>query len=719
MKQIIQYQKTGDITVEDLPVPAIRRNGIVVRNEFSLISSGTERSSVQTAQANMLKKAQTRPDLVRQVMDNYKREGLLATYEKIQNRLDNYKDLGYCCAGTVVQSSSAEFQVGDRVACGGVGYAAHAEYVSVPRNLAARVPDGVGLDEAAFTTLASIALQGVRQADVRLGERVVVIGLGLVGLLTVQLLQASGCVVYGLDISKRNFELACKFGCAGVELSDMNALAYIESATHGYGADAVVISAASTSKEPVELACQLARKKGRVVILGSVPLDVPRSPAYEKELDFRMSCSYGPGRYDSNYEEGGVDYPQAYVRWTEQRNFEAVLDMIASKRVDVRTLVTHTFPIADGVRAYDVVTQKIPEPYLAILISYPQQGPPSLERTRSTGAAAKVAACHLGVIGAGNHVQSYLLPHLRKLDVGFDTVVTSKPVNANSAAKKFDFAKSSTDAKQVFTDEQINLVLIGSRHDSHAGYVIAALQAGKNVFVEKPLAIDQDQLLAIEKTLDELNAGNRTPLLMVGYNRRFSAAVIEMKKVFARRSEPLSMHYRVNAGYMPKSNWYQAGDQGGRVIGEIGHFIDTMQFLCDANPVRVLAVAPTDRAGRYSEDNVEISLEFSDGSVGHISYLANGSSLLPKEYLDVCGAGNSAVLDNFKTLTIYDGRKMSKHSYGGGKGHKEEMEAIVNALRNGAPPIPVDTLFATSRASFAIIASLHTAQPIVIEGSLV
>lgn len=715
MLQVIQYQKTGKITVEDLPAPKLNGGGVIVRNEYSLISAGTERSSVETAQATMIGKARLRPDLVRQVMDNYRREGLTATYQKIQNRLDNYKDLGYSSAGVVVESACPEFAPGDRVACGGVGYAAHAEVIYVPRNLVVRIPDTVGTDQAAFTTVASIAMQGVRQAEVQVGERIVVIGLGLVGLLTVQILKAAGCAVLGLDISPRNMELARKLGCDQVCISGEETLPVAESFSRGIGADAVIIAAASKTSDPIELATHLARKKGKVVIVGAIGMDIPRSPAYEKELDVRMSCSYGPGRYDPAYEVRGNDYPAAYVRWTENRNMEAILDLAAQGRVDFSALVTHTFPVARALEAYDLITGKTGEPYLGVLISYPKSEPNVARNLQLKSTVVSHAAPSLGVIGAGNHTQSYLLPHLQKAGVPLRAVATSRPVNAKSAGQKFGFAICTTDAAQVLADPQVRLVLIGTRHDTHARYVVESLHAAKHVFVEKPLALDQDQLNQIIVAYQEAKQSGHAALLMVGYNRRFSDPVRMLHDFLVDRAEPLAITYRVNAGFIPRNNWYQDPMQGGRIIGEIGHFIDSLQFLTHAVPTVVYARGIADHAARYGDDNVQISLTMSDGSIGQITYVANGASAMPKERIEVFGGGKSAVMENFRAVTLFDGRRKRSKSFSGDKGHGAEMRAMLNALAESTMPIDLVSLLATSRASFAVMESLRCGHAVSIE----
>ncbi|MGA8640064.1 MAG: bi-domain-containing oxidoreductase, partial [Candidatus Sulfotelmatobacter sp.] len=654
MLQIIQYQKTGEISVDELPAPNLRPGNVLVRNVFSLISAGTERTSVETAQASMIQKARLRPDLVRQVLDNVNREGLVATYKKVQDRLDNFKELGYSSAGVVIESGVDDIKVGDRVACAGVGYASHAEIISVPRNLVVKMPDEVGFDEAAFTTVAAIAMQGVRQADVRVGEQVVVIGLGLIGLLIVQLLKASGCRVIGMDVAPRNFELAMTLGCDQCVLSNEGAVFEVQSFTRGYGADAVVVSAATTSNQPVELAIQCARKRGTVVALGAVGMNIPRSPFYEKEINFRTSCSYGPGRYDADYEERGHDYPLGYVRWTENRNMESVLDMMVLRKLNVQPLITHRIPVEESLRAYDIITGKVQEPYLGVLIQYSDATAPlALSRRIELASTRRSTSGHkavLGFIGAGNFTQSVLLPPIMKLAPRMRGLATGKPVNAKNIAKKYQFEFCATDASEIIHDQEVNLVFVTSRHESHARYVAQALRAGKSVFVEKPPALNHEEL---DSVLDASSEGERSgpaPLLMVGYNRRFSAPILAVRKFFAGRTEPLAMHYRVNAGFMPSTHWMQHAEQGGRFVGEGGHFVDVMQFLCGALPTSVHAIAPADEARRYSNDNVLLSITFADGSAGTIHYLANGSNAVDKEYLEVFGDQKTARMWNFKKI---------------------------------------------------------------------
>lgn len=713
MLQVTQSQKTGEITVDDLPAPKLRPGFVLVRNVFSLISSGTERTSVEIAQASILEKARLRPDLVRQVLDSVRRDGVVATYKKVRDRLDHLNDLGYSSAGIVVESAVDAFQVGDRVACAGAGYASHAELISVPRNLAVKVPDEIGFDEAAFTTVGAIAMQGVRQADLRVGEQVVVTGLGLIGLLTVQLLKASGCRVIGMDISERNFALALKLGCDRCTVSNDGAALEVQAFTRGYGADAVLITAATKSDEPVRLAMQFARKRGKVVAVGTVGMNIPRNPFYEKEVEFRISCSYGPGRYDPAYEQAGSDYPLGFVRWTENRNMEAVLDMMAQRKLDVRPLITHRIPVQESLRAYDIITGKVEEPYLGVLLQHSDPGTDvAMSRRvelRPPASPSGPQRAVLGFIGAGNFAQSMLLPSLIKMNVRLRGLATSKPVNAKNTGKKYNFEFCATDAREILGDKEVNLVFITSRHDSHGRYVAEALRAGKSVFVEKPLAVNNDELESVLDAYREAAGRGHAPLVMVGYNRRFSEPIRAISSFFAGRTEPFAMHYRVNAGFVPATNWVQQPEQGGRFIGEAGHFIDVMQFLCGARPVSVYAVAPKDDARRYNRDNLLVSITFADGSVGSMHYLASGADAVEKEYLEVFAESKTARLWNFKKLELAVARKKSSSSFSGDKGHAAEMKAVLLAFETGSgSPVSIESLAVTSRATFAALESLRT-----------
>jgi predicted dehydrogenase/threonine dehydrogenase-like Zn-dependent dehydrogenase len=706
MLQVTQYQKTGNLRVEELPSPQLRTGSVLVRNVCSLISAGTERTSVETAQASTVGKARARPDLVRQVVDNAKREGVLATYRKVQTRLDNHKELGYSSAGVVLESAVPGIGPGDHVACAGTAH--HAEIVSVPKNLVARIPDGVGFDQAAFVALGAIALQGVRQAEVGLGDSVAVIGLGLVGLLTLQLLKAQGCRVIGMDVDSRKFALARELGCDDCTMSDGDASLAVDSFTHGHGADAVVITASTRSNQPIELALDVARKKGTVVVVGAIGMDIPRPPFFEKEVDLRISFSFGPGRDDPEYEDAGVDYPFGYVRWTENRNMQAVLSLVAEGKLDTRTLVTHRYPIDRALEAYDLVTGKTKEPSLGIVLEYPER--PDVARSMlvraEPAAVAAATSAVAGFVGAGNFAQSYLLPPLKKLGVDLAGVATSRPVNARSAAEKFGFAFSTTDPNEVISDQRVKMVFIATRHDSHASLVENALAAGHHVFVEKPLAVAPDQLEGVRDAAAV--AAERGQYLAVGFNRRFSAPIRDIEAFFADRREPLAITYRMNGGPLPRSSWVQAEGQGGRIVGDGCHAVDIFAALTGARPLRVYAASTrSDNAEVVDEDTVNVVINYSDGSVATLMYVANGESL-PSERCEVSGGGRSVVMDDFRSATFHTGRSRKRRSYNGRKGHAEEIANFIGVVRGNARRcFSVETLVDTTAVTLAAVESLR------------
>ena len=718
MLQVIQYQKTGKMSIQDLPSPQMYEGGILVRNMFSVLSTGTERTSVETARASLVGKARSRPDLVKQVVGNARREGVRATYTKVMNRLDNYKELGYSSAGVVLESSVPQFKPGDRVACAGDAH--HAEVVAIPKHLAALVPDNVSFEEAAFTTVSAIALQGVRQANVRIGETVAVIGLGLIGLIVVQLLKANGCRVVGLDISSENFKIARTMGCDLCLQSKRDAKKSVEAFTRGYGTDAVIITAGTSSSEPVELACEVSRKKSTVVIVGAVGMNIPRSPFYEKELLLTIACSYGPGRYDASYEYQGADYPLGYVRWTENRNMEAVLDLISRGALNVRSLITHRFAIRKGLEAYDLITGKKKVPSIGILLEYPESGPQAQSAgyprrgtpDPSVQVSPGMTRPAVAFIGAGNFAQSYLLPALKQLNVQLRGVAVSTPVNARSVADKFGFAYCATNPDEILSDKDTNTVFIATRHDSHARFVIEALKRGKHVFVEKPLAVTREELLDISRTYKSHSGGKVA--LLAGFNRRFSLPFKDIRDFFSTVQTPLVVLYRVNAGELPANHWIYRAGQGGRIIGEACHFIDCMAFLTNASPTRVFAEAPaaaTSLAG--ARDSVSVTIRFSNGSVGNLLYLAAGDQSMGKEYCEVFGGGCTAVMDNFKEVVLWRSGKKKRITYGGGKGHAEEVKHFMDMTTGaGQSLLSVQSMIETTSATIAIGESLLRGVPI-------
>lgn len=710
MLQIIQHQKTGKISVEEVPSPKLRDGHILVRNAYSLISPGTERTSVETARASMLGKVKSRPDLVKQTLENVKREGLRATYRKVQTRLDTYKELGYSSAGVVLESAADGFRVGDGVACAGTAH--HAEMVLVPKHLAAPVPDGVDLDEAAFTTLGAIAMQGVRTAEVHLGETVAVIGLGLVGLLTVQLLKAAGCRVVGFDIIQARLKLARELGCDECMLPDKRGVSGIAALTGSHGVDAVILTASSKTSEPMDLGLALARKRAPIVVVGDVRMEVDRKPFYEKELELRISTSYGPGRYDSRYEIDGIDYPIGHVRWTENRNMRSILDLMQQRKLIVKPLVTHRLPVQNGLRAYDLIGRR-GSTSLGVLIEYGTPPTPVRSRCEMHVPVQSIdSKLVLGFIGAGNFAQSYLLPALLEHDVVLKGVATSSPVRAKVVASKFGFAYCSADPEEIMADPHINAVFVATRHDSHARYVIQALRHGKHVFVEKPLAVNETQLKTIAKILTEENRFNY--MLTTGFNRRFSDALRSILEYFTPRSAPLVMTYRVNAGVLPEGHWMYQGQQGGRIVGEVCHFIDCMSYLAGSDPARVFceAVAPAGGA-TVGSDNVSISVRFRDGSLGSILYISSADSSIPKEYLEVSSAGRSAVLDNFSALYFHEVGRKKKVSLDGSKGHKEEVRHFLRVLAGKElPQLSFASMYLTTLTTFKIEDSLRRGKPI-------
>jgi len=683
MKQLVQDFKTGDIKLVDVPAPVVAPGCVLVRNAFSLVSAGTERATVSLAQQSLVGKARSRPDLVKQVLDTVKREGVAATIRKVQSRLDQWKMLGYSTAGTVLEVGEAVtgFCVGDHVACAGQDYASHAEVVCVPQNLCAKVPGGVDFNEGTFATLGAIALQGVRQADARLGEAVAVIGLGLVGQLAMQLARAAGCRVLGIDVNEAACSLARQSGCEEVAVVVRDDVERIAGRlTNGFGVDAVIITASTETNEPIQLAARICRDRGRVVMVGVTGMEVPRDVFYHKELDFRFSRSYGPGRYDPVYEEKGLDYPIGYVRWTEQRNLEAFLQLLAAKRVDVRTLITHTFPIDDAPKAYELITGKTGERFVGVLIEYKDEGGGRrAETVARSSAVGRPASVVLGVIGAGNYAQGVLLPQFKaNADVTLRAVCTATGVKAEKAREKFGFESCTTGWHAVIADKSINTVLVATRHDLHAAVVSEGLRAGQTVFCEKPLCLRGEQLDEIVEVIQE--TGNAR--LMVGFNRRFAPFAGKTREI----AGPRVMRYRVSVSPLPHGHW--AADPevgGGRILGEVCHFVDFLQFAAQARPVSVFAQG-------FGGDNVQVAIRFADGSVGSIDYFNVADVSLEKEYLEVFGGGKSLIVSDFRD-----------------KGQAEEVRRFVEAAKSGGPmPIPLEEIIASTRATFAILQSMRT-----------
>ena len=697
MKQVLQNRKTGRPFVGEVPVPALQRGRVLVRTVASLISAGTERAAVELVSKGLVHEARERPDLVKAVVAKVKSEGLLNTFTAVRDKMVASQALGYSAAGIVsaVAEDVTEFQIGDRVACAGVGFASHAEVLSVPKNLCVPLPEQVSFEAGAYGTLGAIALQGVRLAEPTLGESVVVIGLGLVGQLTVQLLKANGCRVFGLDLDPARVALARELGADQAEISSADVPNTIHTWTKGRGADAVLITAATDSNQPVELAAKISRLKGRVIVVGMTGLDIPRAPFFSRELKLIISMSYGPGRYDPEYEEKGHDYPIGYVRWTEKRNIESFLELAGDKRINVDRLTTHRFDIKEADRAYQLISGDSTEPYLGVLLNYDPNA--ELNTRVALNAAAKPRRAEkkivMGVIGAGGYVPAMLLPHFKTEGVEFRSIATASGVSAHDVGKRFGFAEAGS-VNDVLDDPNINLIVIGTRHDLHAELAREALERNKNVFVEKPLALNDEQLDAVLEA-----AATSSGQLMVGFNRRFSPLTQQAKDFFANRETPLSILYRVNAGHIPKEHWTQDPQEGGgRIVGEVCHFIDLMQFFTGAPPVSVFAESVSAKSPQIVDaDSVFITLRFADGSNGVIAYLSEGDKSLPKERVEIFGGGKIFVIDDFRTAKTQD------------KGQRTQIKRICMSISNGEPaPVTLDELAATTRTTFRILDSLRS-----------
>jgi predicted dehydrogenase/threonine dehydrogenase-like Zn-dependent dehydrogenase len=718
MKQVFQDARSAEVTVEDVPAPKLLAGCVLIRTAASVVSAGTERASSEFASKNLLQKARMRPDLVREVLNKISRDGLAATVSAVRSRLDQPGALGYSSAGSVIAVGEgvSDIQPGDRVACAGAGHAVHAEFSCVPRLLVARIAsDSVEFDEAAFTTLGAVALHGIRNADAKLGDVVAVIGLGLLGQLTVQILKAAGCCVLGMDISRERAELALRFGADAVSTSPSEFQDLCLHHSHGHGADAVLIAAQTASNDPLNLAGVVARNRAVVVAVGTVAMNIPRRPFYEKEIDFRVSRSYGPGRYDTAYEQKGIDYPIGYVRWTETRNMEAFLKLLEDRKLNLQPLITHRFPITRAHSAYDLINGKTQEPFLGVLIEYPDAAAATrCVDLRPVDRIANMGPVRLGLLGAGSFATGTLLPAIKRVSgVEMVAVAAANGSHARHAASKFGFRSCTTYEREILDNPVVTTIVISTRHHLHAAQVIAALNAGKHVFCEKPLCLNEDELLQIAAA-----RGNSRQLLMVGFNRRFAPLAIRMKNFFSEVEEPLAIHYRVNAGLLPRDQWLNDPQQGGgRILGEVCHFVDFLSFVTGAAPVEVEARSLTN-PGQYSNDNVVCSLRFSDGSQGTISYLANGDKSYAKERIEAFGGGRVAVLEDFRRLELVRGgkKRVFRPLLRQDKGHRGEWEAFVAAIQSGEEsPIPFREILSSTMATFALEQSRCLRQPVAVK----
>lgn len=715
MKQILQSLENGDTVLEEVPCPRVKAGHLLIRTTTSLVSAGTEKMLVDFGRANLIDKARQQPDKVKMVIDKVKTDGLMPTVEAVRSKMAQPLPLGYCNVGEVIEVGAGVegFEVGDRVVSNGK----HAEVVCVPTNLCAKIPDSVDDEAAAFTVIGAIALQGVRLVQPTLGEAIVVTGLGLIGLVTVQLLRANGCRVLGLDFDPEKLEMARQLGAETVDLSSgEDPIAAAQAFSRGRGVDAVLVTASTKSNEPMSQAATMCRKRGRIVLVGVVGLELSRADFFEKEITFQVSCSYGAGRYDSSYEEGGQDYPVGYVRWTEQRNFEAVLDMLDEKNIDVHPLISHRYLLEQTKEAYDLVGGGGKS--LGILLQYPDAQAKTLDEVRKqtvklvesnqTKAADKVS---VGFIGSGNYATQVLIPAFKNTGANMVSVASSAGISGVHAGKKNNFDETTTDTEGLIANPDINTVVITTRHNSHARFVCDLLKAGKHVFVEKPLALQLDELATIEKVYKEVWSRGDNPLLMVGFNRRFSPQMQKIKSLLERTKEPKSFIMTVNAGAIPSDHWTQDKAVGGRrIIGEGCHFIDLLRFLADSPIAGYQAMMMGEAPGiEIRDDKVSITLAFEDGSFGTVHYLANGNKSFPKERLEVFCGGGILQLDNFRKLKGYAWPGFNKMNlWSQDKGNQDCATAFVSAIREGkASPISFEELMEVSRVSIEIAESLE------------
>lgn len=700
MKQIIQSIKTGETILEEVPIPIVKPGQILIQTTKSLVSLGTERMLVEFGKANFLEKARQQPDKVKEVLNKVKTDGLQPTINAVFNKLAKPLPLGYCNVGKVIAVGNGvgEFVVGDRVASNGY----HAEYVSVPKNLVAKIPDGVTDEEAAFTVIGAIGLQGIRLVNPTFGETVVVVGLGLIGLITAQLLKANGCQVIGFDFDPAKVSLAQAFGVRAVNTGEgFDQVAFVNDFTQGIGADAVIITASNKSNEIISQSAKMSRKKGRIILVGVIGLDISRADFFEKELTFQVSCSYGPGRYDESYEQNGQDYPLAYVRWTEKRNFEAILQSIASKAIQVEPLITERVPLDQYMQIYGNISSS---KSIASILIYPEK---SVEPARSITLHAhsfKESKGVVGIIGAGNFTSGIILPCLKKTPAKLKFISSSAGLSGTTLAKKFGIAQSTTDNNLILKDPDVDLVMVTTRHNSHARIVIDALKAGKNVFVEKPLALNQEELDAVVEAY--VKSGKT---VSVGFNRRFAPLAIQMKKVLGTGNTPMNIIATINAGMIPATIWvHDIKVGGGRIVGEACHFIDLISYLASSK-VKSVCMSSMGLNPKENTDNATILLKYENGSNGVINYFANGSKAYSKERVEVYHEGRTLIMDNWRKLTGFGFKNFSSKTSSQDKGHQNQFNLLIESIQKGGNSIiQMDDLVNTTKASFAAIESLKS-----------
>jgi len=729
MKQLLQINRTGELLISDIPLPLPEDHQLLVRTAASLVSVGTERHMLEFAQKSLLGKALERPDLVRQVFAKARAEGIAEAWRQTLARLDVPAPVGYSSAGVVVGVGKAvkDFRLGDRVACSGAGFASHSEAFRVPANLCAKIPDGVDFESAAFAALGGIALQAVRMSRVSLGSHVAVIGLGLLGQLAVQLLRAAGCHVVGIDPDGSKVEMALRNG-AEAATSNYRELRLLAPSAHGHaGFDSVIIFAATSSNQPLDEAAEICRERGRVVAAGLVGLEVPRKPFYDKELDFVVSRGWGPGLYDASYTSAGLDYPLPYARWTAQRNLAEFLFQLAKGSLHLQHLISHRFEFCKSIEAYELILSGS-ESHLGVLLTYQQENATLCERTsvllkqpKSPRVVHASGEIGIGLVGAGLFARGTLLPILKRVPgLRFRGIASTSGLTARHVADKFGFEFCASEYQAVLEDPGTHLIMIATRHGSHASIAGDALCRGKHVFVEKPLATNREQLRGILAIFaaDGFTTSSSNPLIMVGFNRRFSPTARWIKSKFADIREPLAIHCTVNTGSVPQDSWvYDPADGAGRIIGEVCHFVDLIQYLTSAQPQRVFAESMAPRHS-HQTDNLALTLRMDDGSVGSIQYVSCGDKTYPRERLTIFGGGAVGLIDNFRSAHFVRQGKTARfrHWLAADKGHRAELEAFVDAIRIGStPPIPLDDYARTTLATFALEDSLNTLAPVEVE----
>ncbi len=696
MKQIIQNLKTGETLIEEIPVPKVNRGSVLIKTHKSLVSLGTEKMLVEFGKANYIEKARQQPEKVKQVIQKIKTDGLKPTVEAVFRKLDQPLPLGYCNAGEVIAIGEGvkEFKIGDRVVSNG----AHAEVVNIPENLVAKIPDDVSYEDAVFTVVGAIGLQGIRLIKPNIGETVVVIGLGLIGLISIQILKANGCNVIGFDQDLEKVNIARKLGITSFNASDNNSIRLVNEKTDNIGADAILITASSKSNEIISQAAKMCRKKGKIILVGVIGLNIQRSDMYEKEITFQVSCSYGPGRYDSNYEQKGLDYPIGYVRWTEKRNFEAVLYLLDQKLIDVGSLITESIDFKDYNKIYSNISNNNS---IASILNYNPEKQTITNKVKIYNNVLDAETPILGIIGAGNYTSSTLLPKLYKLDAQIKYISSSNGLSGTLLAKKYKISNSITDNDIVSEDTNLTGVIVTTRHDRHAKDVIKFLNSNKHVFVEKPLALNIDELNSILKTYKNCNS-----TLTVGFNRRFSPLAIEAKNQISDSTIPINVIATMNAGFIPNEHWVhdmQIG--GGRVIGEACHYIDLISFFTQSKITSVV-MNSIGKNPNIGTDNASILLKYENGSQGVINYFSNGSKSYPKERIEIFDSNKNIVIDNFKKLSFY-GYSRRNLSITQDKGHSNILKEWIKMIKNGTDPIiDIESILNTTKASILCLDSL-------------